>query len=62
MINQKQSYQEQSEAIQIIINRLKKELELVENFINQDVNIEYWQGVKYGIAFALAGFSATGIS
>lgn len=47
---------------EIIINRLKEELTQAETFISQNINIEYWQGVKHGVELALDGFRAVGIS
>jgi len=53
---------EHNQPIERIIARLREELELVESFIRQNVNLEYWQGVKYGIELALDGFKVNGIS
>lgn len=47
---------------EIIINRLKEELVQADSFISQNINIEYWQGVKSGVELALDGFKAVGIS
>ncbi len=48
--------------INTIIEATQKQILVADNFISQNVNVEYWQGHKNASEAVLDGFRAVGIS